>query len=387
MQCPSCGFQLDQQVAQCPRCGHQLATPTGQPAPDDAPGAGGGNQPPQFNPYPPYPPYPAPSEGTPNVPVQQPPSGYGFPPSPQNPYGSYGQPVPSAPPTGYGQPAAPSQPYGQPYSQPYGQPYGYGQPAAPSYPMAPGTGYPPPGYPQQPLAPLPERKSRTGLIVGIIVAVVVVLALCSGGTLLALRSLAQTPSAAETVTAASGTATPAASPTPPQTVIYTNTFASDDAAWLDEPGHCFLKSDGYHVTNTWACYAPVGVQTDVNISVKAEQISGPTNWPYGIIFRRASLGNSYQFMVDSNGEWVFFKCVSDSCKPLVDYTANSVIRGGLNTPNTLEVHISGSHFDFFVNGTKVGSSDDTAFTSGKVGLVATKNVDAAFTDLVIARPN
>lgn len=361
MQCPSCGLQFDQPAPErCPRCGYVFAAPSAQP--------------PQYNPYSPYPPSTS----------HEPPAGSGAPQNPPsyNPQGQYGG---YAPPSGYGQPAPPSG---------YGQPYG--QAAPPSYPLAPGyppasyapsgyppQGYPPQGYPQGPLAPLPARKkSRTGLVIGIVAAVVIVLAACTGGTIWAMRSLGQT-----TVTTLSGTPSASASPTASETVIYGDTFKSDDEGWLDEPGHCFLKGDGYHVTNTWACYAPIGTQTDVDISVTTQQVGGPTTWPYGIIFRRTSVGNSYQFMIDSNGKWVFYKCVNDTCTALVDYTANASIRGGLNTPNALEVRIAGSHFDFYVNNTKVGSSDDTTFTSGKVGLVASKNVDSVFTNFVVSRPN
>lgn len=358
MQCSSCGLQLDLPTPDhCPRCGYQL---TAAPQPPQPPQP---QQPPQYNPYPPY------AGSASGAEPQEAPGDFNaphYPPS-YNPYGPYGG---YAPPSGYGRPAPPSG---------YGLPYG--QPAPPSYPMAPG--FPPSGYPQGPLAPLPERgKSRTGLVVGVIVAIVVLLAACTGGTIWALHSLGQTP-----VTAFSETPAASASPTPSEVAIYGDSFKANDEGWLDEPGHCFLKSDGYHVTNTWACYAPIGTQTDVDISVTVQQVGGPPTWPYGIIFRRASLGNSYQFMIDSDGEWVFYKCANNTCTKLVDYTANNAIRGGLNTSNALEVRISGSHFDFFVNNTKVGSSDDSTYTAGKLGLVASKNVDSVFTDFVVSRPN
>jgi hypothetical protein len=98
----------------------------------------------------------------------------------------------------YGQPGQPGQPYGQPaqpgyagqpgqqYGQPgYGQPVqpAYGQPAAPAYgqPAAPAYGQPgygaQPGYGGQYGAPgqygggygQPAKKSRTGLIAGLVV--------------------------------------------------------------------------------------------------------------------------------------------------------------------------------------------------------------------------
>jgi len=171
------------------------------------------------------------------------------------------------------------------------------------------------------------------------------------------------------------------------TVIYQNTFASNAEGWAQDPGHCSFGSDGYHATNGYACYAPIGDQSDVIISVNVQQLSGPTTSAYGIILRRASLGNSYQFLIDSNGKWVFAKCVSNTCSKLIDFTSNAAIKGGLNTPNTLVVTAKASHFDFFVNGAKVGSTDDTTYTSGKVGVAGGDSIDCAFTNIVISRPN
>jgi hypothetical protein len=149
--------------------------------------------------------------------VTQPPAGpppYGQPTPDQPPYGqpSYGQPSYGQPPAqpSYGQPQygqPPAQPsygqpqYGQPPAQPsYGQPpYGqpqYGQPpsAEPTaYPPASGApSYPgaPPAYPGAPSAypgaaagyPVaPPKKSRTGLIIGLVIGAVVLLVLCAVG--------------------------------------------------------------------------------------------------------------------------------------------------------------------------------------------------------------
>lgn len=110
-------------------------------------------------------------------------------PQPGQPYGQPGQP--------YGQPAQPygapppAQPYGQPVSgQPYGSPPPYGQPVSgqpgspyPGQPM-PGQAMPgqpipgqmpgqPYGFPGQPPFGAPAPQRRTGLIVGLIAVVVV----------------------------------------------------------------------------------------------------------------------------------------------------------------------------------------------------------------------
>lgn len=342
MRCPTCGFSIDQaNLTQCPHCGNVLPSPAGQM--EHASQGAQGPMPPEYQPYPSYAPCPPP--------VNYP--------------GTYGA---SAPPSGYG-------------------PY-YGQAAPPSYPMTPG--YPQPRYPQPLLAPLPVRKRRTGLIVGIVAAVVVVLAACTGVTAFALNAAGRTttPAAVGTATLASGTSSPGTSTTPSGTIIYQNTFTSYPADWSEDQ-HCFsgATEDGYHVNSGYICFAPIGEQGDVDITVTVKQVRGTTLEPYGISFRRASAGNGYEFDIDSNGKWVLFKDVNRSGTRLVDYTANSAIKGGLNTSNTLEVRAKGSHFDFFVNGTSVGSYDDATFSSGRVGLAAAENIESVFTNLLITRPS
>lgn len=109
--------------------------------------------------------------GQPQPPQQPQQGGYGQPQPPQPPQqGGYGQPQPQ-PGYGYPQQAPPPAqgPYGQPgYGQQPGQP---GQPGQPpygqQYPQQPGY-----GYPQQP--PSSGGGKRTGIIVGVVVALVAV---------------------------------------------------------------------------------------------------------------------------------------------------------------------------------------------------------------------
>src|SRR6185437_14898947 len=168
MQCPSCGYPIDQQSpSHCPQCGRPLTAPADQQIAGGAPLADPGSPSPSAEPV-------SPSVQTP----------------PQNPY------TPYAPYTPPGQPGEyPPAPGGN--GQPYGQSAPLSHPLPPSYPPPSGrfqSAYPPMGYAQppyaaQPPAPPTQRKSRVGLIVGIVAAVVVVLAVCTCGTIFAVRSL------------------------------------------------------------------------------------------------------------------------------------------------------------------------------------------------------
>jgi hypothetical protein len=248
-------------------------------------------------------------------------------------------------------------------------------------------GYPPGYQPPMYTPPAPPRKNRTGLIIGIVVGAVLLVALCGGGAIFALAAL--TPTTSTAGTPGIETPTPAVTPTPAETVVYQNTFVSADGApgWVQTAGECLSKIDGYHITSAYICYAPIGLQSDATIIVTAQQVSGPTTRLYGVVFRRVSTGNFYDFSIDSNGEWLFEKCVKNNCKALIDFTTNSAIKGGLHTSNRLKVVMKSSHFDFFVNDTKVGESDDATFASGKIGLEGDDSMDCAYTDLVITRPS
>ena len=126
----------------------------------------------------------------------------------------------------------------------------------------------------------------------------------------------------------------------------------------------------------------------MDISVKAQQVSGPTTQGYGLFFRLQDKDNFYAFMIVGNGEWVVLRCLNADCTTPVYFTANDAIKGGLNTINTIEVLATGSHFVFFVNGVTVGDLVDTTFSFGKVGFIAGgTTIDCAFTDLVITRPD
>ena len=315
MRCPTCGFAIDQpNLAQCPNCGNALPAPAGQM--EHTSQGAQGPTPPEYQPYLSYAPYP--------------------------PSLNY--------PGGYGQP--------------------YGQPAPPSYPYPGAPGYPPAGYPQPLLAPLPVRKRRTGLIVGIVAAVVVVLAACTWGTLATVQAL-HAPS----------------STTRPHVTIhpyYTNSFTSGDDLGWSNGAHCFLKNDGYHVKDGYVCFGPGSRSGDVYAKVDVRQISGSIKYPFGISFRWQGDGASemhYDFAVTSDGRWLFAKCNHDSCDRLVNYRRDSTIHMGTDVTNTLELYAKGSHMDFWINGKAVGSADDSSDSSGWTGIFCGSYIECAFTNL------
>jgi len=191
MNCSSCGSNLPAGVGVCPVCG--MSTPYN---------VSGGPQ--QYQPTPPSSPYGAPQPSNDPTYISSP---YGTPSQ---------QPIP---PTSYGsQPYDPSQqnPYGSAPANPYGAPtYSYGSTipqdpysAQAMQPQAYPGGFPAPGQPQP-----PKRKSRVGMIIGIIVGVLVLICAVLGFVIYsaANRGISSVNAAltatAATVTAAAQTAT------------------------------------------------------------------------------------------------------------------------------------------------------------------------------------
>ena len=272
-------------------------------------------------------------------------------------------------------PQDPNNPYGNqpnPYGQPPANPYGQ-----PGYPATPQSAYPPQGYPQpayppqqgypQPGTPMyapqatpagtpfkPAKKANPLLR---LIVIVVVLGLFFGG--IAVYSALKTD-------------------------LYSSALTGSVSDWPSENG-CTPKSDGFHITASIACYPDTDPAGDVKISVVAKQLTGDTVGGFGIALRRASEGSNYVFTIDAAGEWSFGKAASGTITDIDAPKADPAIHSGLNATNTLEVDAKGTHFNLFVNGTKVGSLDDSTYSSGQFGLIGSDSTDVVFTNYKVTK--
>jgi hypothetical protein len=208
-----------------------------------------------------------------------------------------------------------------------------------------------------------------------------VLVVCGGavGLLYVIGAQGETTSAA-TPTAGGLT------PTLTETVIYSDPLTAG-ATNMGGTEHCIAQSDGLHIHDNFGCSVPAGTLTDADVSVQVKQLSGKTTEAYGIAMRRSDAG-WYEFDIDGNSKFVILNCpgAAQVCTKLVDFTASAAITGGLNATNTLDVRAVGSHFDFSVNGTKVGEIDDASYAAGRVDLGAATGVEVLYTGLKITKP-
>jgi hypothetical protein len=151
---------------------------------------------------------------------------------------------------------------------------------------------------------------------------------------------------------------------------------------------CFIQPDGLHLDNTadanhaLFCTSNYRESAESYLTVTVKQVKGSLNNGAGLLFHK---GNStdYRFEVSADGEWHF---VSENSAILTDiqpWTTSGDIHTGLDVANTLMVHESGAHFDFYVNGTLVGSKDDHSVSAGTVGACVEGGREAVFTNFTL----
>ena len=231
--------------------------------------------------------------------------------------------------------------------------------------------------PAQPPRRQPSRARRALLYGGISVGLLALaIGLCVGCSLLIGFEQAK-------LTASIPTATPFPGTTPGATIIFQDALTSNINRWADD-SHCFFQDNSYHIKDSYLCYAPAGNIGDAQITVQAKQVAGSLLVGYGIAFRHTSTGNFYEFEISGNSAWRFAKFINGTFTEIVQSTANAAIKGGLNTVNTLSVSIKGTHFEFFVNGTKVGEATDSTFSTGLAGLrVGNDGAEVAYNNFQI----
>jgi hypothetical protein len=184
------------------------------------------------------------------------------------------------------------------------------------------------------------------------------------------------------VRAPSGSSLATPAPPPRMRVVLSDGFSSNSNGWNiadQQPG-----SDDYGTYNEtigggklsigaqvvkgtnqkrWPNIAGV---SDFSVSIDARQVSGPSGAVYGLMFRRDTDGNFYEFEIrddkqfsvwEFNGQWTDLIALTES---------DAIQPGQLNRLNVTGI---GSHFTFTINNQQVGTLDNSQISSGLVGVM------------------
>ncbi len=270
------------------------------------------------------------------------------------------------------------------------------EPFTPMQRPGPMTPLPPPA-----LAPSkqPWYRSRTMVIALVGLALLIIL---SGIAFAATTVITNTNNANATATANTGTSTAianastataianatahaqatanviAANPDPydPKTgkIALLDSLNGSNGNWNTKPG-CSFISGAYHANATangafFPCYLTQPSFSNFALQVDMKIIKGDCG---GISFRaNSNSGQQYIFRVcQDNDHYYLYRCTSDNTNcPVLKSDLTFDINDGLGASNTIAVVANGTNIDLYINGTKVNSATDTAYSSGQIGLIA-----------------
>ncbi|MBI3760533.1 MAG: serine/threonine protein kinase [Chloroflexi bacterium] len=126
------------------------------------------------------------------------------------------------------------------------------------------------------------------------------------------------------------------------------------------------------VTN-YEIYAGLpGTYNDFELTVEAtfDRVDGSPA-KYGVQFRKRDRNNYYGFYVSDNQQFLFGKLVDDKWSDIIPWqSVKKACHGNTGQTDALGVVVVGSHFEFYCNGTSLGSADDSVFDGGAIALVS-----------------
>ena len=149
--------------------------------------------------------------------------------------------------------------------------------------------------------------------------------------------------------------------------------------WVnDESGRWSVTGGNYKMTgtgaNSWAGSLYNAPYCDFVYQAKVKRTSGPLTQSMGLFLRADNpnpyAGNGYGFYITADGYYSLWKYTSGSPSSLIPSTSSSAINTGLGNWNILKVVTLGSKISVYVNGTLLGSVNDSLYLSGKVGVGA-----------------
>jgi len=307
-------------------------------------------------------------------------------------------PPPPPPPSGGLRPAASSSQGGQPLqpvqraasAPPLG---GQGGPAGsrPAQPARPARVAPP----AQPSMSAEEpKKSKKTLywalgcgclaILAAIIAVVIIAARGAGGYLSQIQSAVgevDGPPIEQAVTvevAPEGTVAGQPSSGPARgTLLYEDDFGDPGSGWDEFSGDD--QTVGYeggrymvviNATN-WMSWGNAYQWFDdgIVVEVDATKIGGPDDNGFGLVFGYQDGDDFYRYEIASDGYFRLGKYVNNEWVELIPWTETDQLNLG-NATNTIAAEMSGGTISLYANDSLLGSTRDSSFSSGDVGLVA-----------------
>jgi serine/threonine protein kinase len=128
--------------------------------------------------------------------------------------------------------------------------------------------------------------------------------------------------------------------------------------------------------------------TSYAAEVTVQPLATESSVTFGLKFRQQSLQDTgqqrggYSFLVSQNGQWEFDKYGPDGTRQQV---SAGKLPTSLPSNSTLGLVVNGSNFYFYVNGKRVATESDPAYSGGYLCLVAAPSATILFSKFSLAR--
>ena len=184
----------------------------------------------------------------------------------------------------------------------------------------------------------------------------------------------------------------------PADVLFQDDFSDRSSGWNQVSGTAGITDyvDGaYRVLihlPSYEIWSNPGLDfSDTIITVEATKVDGPDDNYFGIICRYQDQKNFNFFIISSDGYYGIARMLDGEQELIglesMNYSKN--INQGAAT-NLLRADCGGKRLDFYVNDVLLMEENDTAFTSGDVGLIAgtfdTAGADIHFDHIMVKAP-
>ncbi len=174
-------------------------------------------------------------------------------------------------------------------------------------------------------------------------------------------------------------------------VLFEDDFSTDKGVWGVIDGLSIKDNQfSFRVEQAsdyiWSTFG--GDYDDLDYQVDTRKLGGPDNNSFGQIFRFQDADNFYAYEISSDGFYLVSKKEDGSWTTLIPWSASPLINKG--GENQMAVIAQRNQFSFLINGVQVDTAQDSAFSSGALGLLASSydeaGVTIAFDNVLVRTP-
>lgn len=106
------------------------------------------------------------------------------------------------------------------------------------------------------------------------------------------------------------------------------------------------------------------------LEVDIEQVAGPQDAEYGVVFRFVDGDNFYAYYLSGHGTFSLWRKVDGEWLALIPWSTSQAMTTGEGAVNRLGLLVEGDQMTLFINDVVVGQATDDSLTGGQLGLIA-----------------